>query len=56
MKKVFWKDKDGKKVLVDDMSEDYAKNVLKMLIRKNNKVADKAYRDGKLGLFLALKI
>lgn len=25
MKKVFWKDRDGKKILVEEMSEEYAK-------------------------------
>lgn len=56
MKKVFWKDRDGKKILVDEMSEEYAKNALKMLIRKNNKLAERMYSVGQVNLFLALRV
>ena len=30
---IYWTQKNGKKILVDDMTENHAKNMLKMLLR-----------------------
>lgn len=35
-----WKDRFGREITVADMSENYAKNVLCMLIRKINQIND----------------
>ena len=45
---IYWKQKDGSLIDVDDMTESHAKNVLKMLIR-NNMIgkAKKPERDSK---------
>lgn len=35
--KVYWKQKDGKLVSVDDMDTNHLKNVLKMIVNNSNK-------------------
>ena len=38
---VYWKQKDGKLVSVDDMDTNHLKNVLKMIVNNSNKHKDK---------------
>lgn len=40
MKDEYWKQKNGDKILVGDMTEGHAKNTLRMIIRKNNKAIE----------------
>jgi hypothetical protein len=37
MKHYYWTTKDGNKINVDDMSEEHLRNVLKLLIRRQEK-------------------
>lgn len=39
---VCWTTKDGRTIPVDDLSESHAKNILKMLIRNQNKIKTSA--------------
>lgn len=34
---VYWKTRDGKKISIDDMSEQHAKNALKLIIKRSKK-------------------
>ena len=40
MSNVYWKQRDGKLIPVDDMDINHLRNVLKMIIRNNQKVQD----------------
>jgi hypothetical protein len=38
---IYWTTKEGKKILVDDMTESHAKNTLKMILRNLNNIVIK---------------
>ncbi len=40
MKDLYWTQKDGIKILVNDMTENHVKNVLRMIIRINSEKND----------------
>jgi hypothetical protein len=42
-KKYYWTMKDGKKIDVDDMTESHLKNVLKLLLTRNESSAKKLH-------------
>lgn len=42
-KKYYWKMKDGNKIDVDEMTETHLKNVLKLLLRRNESSAKKLH-------------
>ena len=42
-KKYYWTMKDGRKIDVDDMSESLLKNVLRLLLRRNESSAKKLH-------------
>jgi len=42
---VYWKQKDGKLVSIDDMDTNHLKNVLKMIVKNSNKHKDKLEKE-----------
>ena len=40
-----WTTKDGRKIAVGDMSEEHAKNILRLLIRQRREIKQAAYDD-----------
>lgn len=42
-KEEVWRDINGKKIKVSDMTEEYAKNVLRMILRKQRKQSQREW-------------
>lgn len=45
MKEEYWRTKDGRKIAVSDLTEDHAKNIIRMIIKSNRKLFDSAGQD-----------